>query len=365
MIAMFAGIGSQLGQFMERKRAEALQAARSRGLATNYSKLARKLIHEEDIQALYEQILDAAVGLMRSDFASLQMVDEEKDGLRLLAWHGFDASFGEVFDWCFPDTKTACSLARQTGQRVIISDVEEWDFLAGTDALEIQRKAGIRAVQSTPLFSRSGKLLGMISTHWRVPHTPSARDFSLFDILARQAADLIERRRAKEEIRRSQEKTANALEYAEATLRTFPLPLLVLENDLRVASANEAFYKTFQVEEPETEGRPVFELGNGQWNIPELRELLENMLSTPESVRDFEVTHEFQHLGQRTMLLNARCMETELGEPERIVLVIDDITLRKRAEKELRHLGGDRGSHRRCHNLQRPQRHHPELESGG
>jgi len=178
----------------------------------------------------------------------------------------------------------------------------------------------------------------MISTHWRVTHTPSARDFSLFDILARQAADVIERRQAEEEIRSSQEKTATALEYAEATLRTSPLPLLVLtENDFRVTSANEAFYKTFRVEEPETEGRAVFELGNGQWNIPGLRQLLES-LSTCESLRDFEVTHEFQHIGQRTMLLNARRMETGLGQPERIVLVIDDITLRKRAEKELRHL---------------------------
>jgi len=337
MIAMFGGVGSQLGQFMERKRTEALQQ-RDLEDSRRLQHISAQLIHEDDIQALYEQILDAAVGQMRSDFASMQMVDEEKNALRLLAWHGFDSSFGEVFAWCFPDTKTSCSLARQTGQRVIVSDVEEWDFLAGTGALEIHRKAGIRAVQSTPLFSRSGKLLGMISTHWRMPHTPSARDFGLFDILARQAADVIERRHAEEEIRSSQEKTATALEYAEATLRTSPLPLLVLtENDFRVTSANEAFYKTFRVEEPETKGRAVFELGNGQWNIPGFRELLES-LSTRESVRDFEVTHEFQHIGQRTMLLNARRMETGLGQPERIVLVIDDITLRKRAEKELRHL---------------------------
>jgi PAS domain S-box-containing protein len=336
MIAMFAGVGSQLGQFMERKRTEALQ---DRDLEDSrlLQHISAQMIHEDDIQALYEQILDAAVGLMRSDFASMQMVDEEKDALRLLAWHGFDASFGEVFAWCFPETKTACSLAWQTTQRVIVSDVEEWDFLAGTDALVTLRTVGIRAVQSTPLFSRSGKLLGMISTHWRVPHTPSARDFSLFDILARQAADVIERRQAEEEIRSSQEKIAKALEYAEATLRTSPVPLLVLGNGLRVTSANEAFYKTFQVEEPETKGRKVFELGDGQWNIPEFRERLESVLSTGEALRDFEVTHEFQHLGQRTMSLHARRMETALGKPG-VVLVVDDITLRKRAEKELRHL---------------------------
>ena len=95
------------------------------------------------------------------------------------------------------------------------------DFIVGTPALEDHRKTGIRAVQSTPLISRSGKLVGMISTHWRNPHQPSKRDLRLFDILVRQAADLIERKQAEEElIARSRQQSllyvlANAVNRAE------------------------------------------------------------------------------------------------------------------------------------------------------
>ncbi len=179
------------------------------------------LIQENDVQTLYDKILDSAVAIMRSDFASMQTVDESQDALRMLVWRGFDQEFGRIFELNRPDTKTSCSVARRTGQRVIVPDVEMCDFIVGTPALEDHRKTGIRAVQSTPLISRSGKLVGMISTHWRNPHQPSKRDLRLFDILVRQAADLIERKKAEEElIARSRQQSllyvlANAVNRAE------------------------------------------------------------------------------------------------------------------------------------------------------
>ena len=179
------------------------------------------LIQENDVQTLYDKILDSAVAIMRSDFASMQTVDESQDALRMLVWRGFDQEFGRIFELNRPDTKTSCSVARRTGQRVIVPDVEKCDFIVGTPALEDHRKTGIRAVQSTPLISRSGKLVGMISTHWRNPHQPSERDLRLFDILVRQAADLIERKKAEEElIARSRQQSllyvlANAVNRAE------------------------------------------------------------------------------------------------------------------------------------------------------
>jgi PAS domain S-box-containing protein len=77
-----------------------------------------------------------------------------------------------------------------------VPDIELSDFMAGSEGLDTCRRTGIRAMQSTPLFSRAGGLLGMISTHWRGPHEPSERDLRLLDVLARQAADLIERKQA-------------------------------------------------------------------------------------------------------------------------------------------------------------------------
>jgi PAS domain S-box-containing protein len=149
------------------------------------------------------------------------------------------------------------------------------------------------------------------------------------------AEDITDSKKAEEALRSSHAAAKRAREYAEATLRTLPIPLLVLECDMRVVSANEAFYKRFMVEPNETEGRLIYDLGNGQWNIPELRQLLENILPRHEWFEHFEVTHDFQLIGRRTMLLNARRMEVEEGGPERIVLVMEDITDRKLAEEQI------------------------------
>src|SRR5438067_4525142 len=123
-------------------------------------------------------------------------------------------------------------------------------------------------------------------------------------------------------LKRSLEQTR---EYANAIIESAREALLVLDHDLRVAVANNAFYRNFQVSKEETEGRLVYELGNRQWNIPKLRELLEQITDQNTRVDNFEVGHDFPHLGPRTMLLNARRFETRPGQPM-IFLSIDDVT---------------------------------------
>jgi two-component system, chemotaxis family, CheB/CheR fusion protein len=123
-----------------------------------------------------------------------------------------------------------------------------------------------------------------------------------------------------------------AKEYAEAIVMTIPDALLVLDEALRVRSANEAFYEAFHVSGRETEGVLVYELGNGQWNIPELRRLLEKILPENKVFTGYEVTHTFQDIGRRSMLLNGR----RLDSMQLILLAITDITRRKEAEEGLR-----------------------------
>ena len=137
-------------------------------------------------------------------------------------------------------------------------------------------------------------------------------------------------------LRKSDIETKLARDYAEATLRIAPLPLIVLRADLRVNTANEAFYKNFQVVPADTEGQLIYNLGNGQWNIPGLRELLEDILPKNNSFSSYEVTHDFETLGLRTMLLNARRLNNEDGQPVQIVLAIEDITERTQSENQLR-----------------------------
>ncbi|HEY2799963.1 MAG TPA: CheR family methyltransferase [Chthoniobacterales bacterium] len=138
-------------------------------------------------------------------------------------------------------------------------------------------------------------------------------------------------------LKRSEGEIRAARDYAEATLRTIPGPLVILHADLRVSTANEAFYKTFQVTPAATEGRLIYEVGNGQWNIPKLRELLEEIIPQKQAISGFEVTHEFEFIGRRSMLLNARRVDSEKSVPARILLAIEDITLRRRVEQQLIH----------------------------
>jgi len=127
-----------------------------------------------------------------------------------------------------------------------------------------------------------------------------------------------------------------ALAYAESIVDTVHDPLLVLDKDLQIRSANRAFYRTFQVSKEETENRLLFELGNGQWNIPQLRTLLYELMPKQTTISDFEVEHDFPDLGRKVMLLNARRLSWEGYRTELTLLAIEDITYRKRAEARLR-----------------------------
>ena len=120
-------------------------------------------------------------------------------------------------------------------------------------------------------------------------------------------------------------------------------PLLVLDGRLRVHLANRAFYRVFGGSEDETLGREVFTLGGGAWDTPRLRTLLEEIVPKNAEFDDFEVEHEFPGVGRRVMLLNARRIDRE-GQPgNRILLAIEDITGRRRAEEELERRAAELG----------------------
>ena len=126
-----------------------------------------------------------------------------------------------------------------------------------------------------------------------------------------------------------------ARNYAESIVSTIREPLLILDKNLRVKTANRAFYKTFMVNEKETEGVLVYQLGDKQWNIPELRILLEKILPEKTGFAELEVTHNFLNIGERVMLLNAREMKRENGSENLILLAIEDITEKTIARRRI------------------------------
>jgi two-component system, cell cycle sensor histidine kinase PleC len=125
------------------------------------------------------------------------------------------------------------------------------------------------------------------------------------------------------------------LEYAESVINTVREPLISLDQDLRVVTASRSFYEFFKVKSEETVGQLIYDLGNKQWDIPKLRELLENILPQKTTFDNYEVEHDFATIGRRIMLLNARQIHRVLGKERIILLAIEDITVRKEIEAGL------------------------------
>jgi two-component system CheB/CheR fusion protein len=134
-------------------------------------------------------------------------------------------------------------------------------------------------------------------------------------------------------LKRSAATLEDARNYAETIVETVQTPLVALDADFRVNKANRSFYETFQVSSPETAKSSLFELGNGQWNIPQLRSILEDILVSDVQLHNFELEHLFEQIGQKTMLLNACKLERE-EKALMLLLSIEDITERKQFEIE-------------------------------
>ena len=129
----------------------------------------------------------------------------------------------------------------------------------------------------------------------------------------------------------SEDSREQALHYMQTLVDVARESFLILDADLRVISANPTFYQVFKVLPKQTENTFLYRLGNGQWNIPELRSLFEEILPKKKDIRNYEVNHNFEKIGGKTMLLNAR----QIDSVKLIILAIEDITERKGLEKKL------------------------------
>jgi signal transduction histidine kinase len=121
--------------------------------------------------------------------------------------------------------------------------------------------------------------------------------------------------------------------YSEAIVETVREPLIILDSNLKVKSANKGFYETFKVKEKNTVGNFIYELGNGQWDIPGLRNLLEQILPKEVFFENFEVEHEFETIGKKLMLINARRIVLEGNKTKMILMAIEDVTENRMIEK--------------------------------
>lgn len=243
-----------------------------------------ELIGEHDSQALYGKIVDAAVSIMRSQFGTMQLLCPEGDPsgnggkLGLLASRGLPPEAIKFWEWVGPPSNSSCTLALKIGKRAIVPDFEEWDDIAGSEELSAFRGAGIRSAQTTPLVSRNGDLLGMISTHWSEPHTPSMRDLRLMDILARQAADLLERTMAEEALR-AREELQNVLtgELSHRVKNMLATVQAIATQTLRHSKSSSDFVASFGGR-IQSMSRVHAQLSDNEWKGTQLRDLVQDQM---------------------------------------------------------------------------------------
>jgi PAS domain S-box-containing protein len=191
-----------------------------------------RLWQARDLHAGLNEILRVAIELLGADKGHIQLFDATRKVLVIAAHQGFEQPFLDFFEEVSAESETACGRALRSGQRSFREDVEADEDFAPFRA--VAAAAGYRAAQSTPLIGRDGRLLGMLSTHFRNVHRPTTHELDLLDLYARQAADFIERHRNDEALRESEERYKGIYQHASMGIAIWDL-------DGRLVSCNPAY----------------------------------------------------------------------------------------------------------------------------
>jgi PAS domain S-box-containing protein len=189
--------------FAQRKEAEGQLAKKSAALARLH-KISSQLWFERDLSQALDEILAGAIELLAADTGIVRILDPTRGALTIEAHCGIKQEFVDRFYEMPAAGTSACARALRSGQRIVIADVESVTLIAPSQSLTVA--AGYRAIQSTPIKGREGTPLGVLSTHFRTAHKPDEQDLRLLDLYVRQAADIIERHKAEDALRKSEER---------------------------------------------------------------------------------------------------------------------------------------------------------------
>ena len=324
-----------------RKRAEAAlreseeRAAADLAATQRLTEISTQLIEQGNRATLYQKIVDAAIDIMHSDMGSMQILYPERGELRLLAWKGFTPAAAAAWEWVTRNSGSTCGAVLRTGRRSVAPNVETSDVIVGTPDLGAYLQCGIHAVQSTPLASRSGEMLGVISTHWRKTYQPSEHELQLLDVLARQAADLIERSRAEESLRESEQRYRALFEMGPVAVYSCDASGVIRDFNRRAVElwgrepergdTDERWCGSFKLHRPDGSLLPHQECPMAEVATGKITE-----------VCDQEVQIERPDGSLVTVGVNIHPMKNERGEVIGAINCFVDLTKVKQAEKGLR-----------------------------
>jgi len=275
---------------------------------------ATRVLQTTHVHALLDETLTVAEAIMHADMGNVQLLDGN-GALRIACQHGFSEDFLDFFDHVTGE-EGACGAAMHNRQQVFVEDVEQSPIFRGTPALGVMLRAGARAVQSTPIITRGGRLLGMFSTHFRTPTRRNERDLRLVSLLAAQAADLIERVDAKEEL-------LGAKQQLEMITENMAAAVTRCSRDLRYVWVSQAYAGWLQRPKEEIEGRSILDVIGAQ-GFEEIRPYMERVLAGEK----VDYTKQVHFLSAGSRWINAVYVPTRAHD-QRVdgwIAVVTDIT---------------------------------------
>ena len=209
--------------------------------------LSARLTSQDALQTLLQAVVDAAIILTHAQMGTLRLYDAGSRSLRIVAQSGFTKPFLDYFA-VVGEGESMCGHSLQLRRRIIVEDIERSSFFAEQPALAVMRAAGARAVQITLLVAHDGTPLGTLATHWTEPHMPTHETLQLLDLLAREAADLIEHRQREEALRAANRAKDEFLAMLGHELRN-PLSPIVTALAILKLRGNGQYRRTLEIVE--------------------------------------------------------------------------------------------------------------------
>ncbi|MGC8660334.1 MAG: PAS domain S-box protein [Desulfomonilaceae bacterium] len=292
----------------------------------NISKLLeinRLFITKDNMREVLEKILDTAIAIASADMGNIQLFDGKTSSLKIVVHRGFDIHSLDFWNHV-QEGQGACGTALARGSRVIVEDVTESPIFRNTPALDVQLKAGVRAIISTLLIGRSGKVIGIMSTHFRKPHRPDDSTLRLLDLLARQATDIIEREQHEKAL-----KDMERLETFRLFVESAPVAIAMFDRDMRYLAASHRWSEEYDLKGRDILGLShykVFPEISDRWKDAHQRGLSGEVVKTDEDL--------FERVDGGSQWLRWEITPWRLGDGQigGIIIFTEDITQRKQAQ---------------------------------
>jgi len=272
-----------------------------------------------------QEMLTATMSMLQTDLGNIQLLSGEGN-LRIVAQQGFAQDFLNVFSNVAAETRTACGLALHSGLRQVITDVDQDSFVA--PFREVFRQAGFRAVQSTPLMSREGQPIGVISTHFRTPRVLDAFETNMLDIYAQQAANFIKRCQAETRLRQSEEHFRSVFDNA-------LVGISVRDRSGKLLDCNAAYCNLVGYSRAELEGMPLDKVVYPA-DIEAYRHNLQQLSASKVPFFQIETRYVCKSGAVHWVNKYVSILHKQNGEQETVLTVVSDITQLKLSQAELR-----------------------------